>query len=146
MRGDPMSNGILQSIGGYASLQAKAIEGTKLRHEAIVTNIANTNTPNYKRKTVQFEEFLSDALDSQSFKGATTDSRHIQIGASNIKDVNILVTEDNKSANMKIDGNNVDIDSEMALLAKNEIKYNALIQNISGQFTKLKSAINEGRK
>jgi flagellar basal-body rod protein FlgB len=45
-----------------------------------------------------------------------------------------------------MDENNVDIDTEMANLAKNNIMYNALIQKISGEFRRIKNVINEGRR
>jgi flagellar basal-body rod protein FlgB len=47
---------------------------------------------------------------------------------------------------MREDGNNVDMDEEMTSLAKNAIMYNALVQKISGEFRKLKTVINEGRR
>jgi flagellar basal-body rod protein FlgB len=46
---------------------------------------------------------------------------------------------------MRVDVNYVDIDREMALLAKNTIMYNALTQKVSGDFAKLKYVINGGR-
>lgn len=47
---------------------------------------------------------------------------------------------------MRLDGNNVDIESEMVQLAKNSIKYDTLIQRISSDFRRIKSVINEGRR
>lgn len=136
---------ILSSFDNYTKLQEKALEASRIRNDAIITNIANSNTPNYKRKTVKFEELLQDAMDSSSIKGKTTHPRHIPIGVNSIDDVSILVSEDYKENAMRLDGNNVDIDNEMALLAENDIRYNVLTQNISSKFAKLKSAINEGR-
>jgi len=124
----------------------KAVDGTVLRNEAITQNISNIDTPNYKRKTVAFEKVLSDAMDSSNFKGLRTDKKHIQIGGTDINNANITVTEDNTNLEMRLDGNNVDIEAEMALMAKNNIVYNALIQKLSGQFKNLKSVISEGRR
>ncbi len=47
---------------------------------------------------------------------------------------------------MRLDGNNVDIDSEMSLLAKNSIRYNVLVQTLNNEFKKIRSVISEGRK
>ncbi|KNY28387.1 flagellar basal body rod protein FlgB [Pseudobacteroides cellulosolvens] len=124
----------------------KAIDGTVMRNEAITQNIANIDTPNYKRKTVAFEKVLSDALDSSNFRGFRTDKKHIPIGGTELNNANITITEDNTTLEMRLDGNNVDIDAEMALMAKNNIIYNALVQKLSGQFRTLKSVISEGRK
>lgn len=124
----------------------KAIDGTVMRNEAITQNIANIDTPNYKRKSVAFEKVLSDAMDGSNFRGFRTDKRHIPIGGTDLNNANITVTEDNAALEMRLDGNNVDIDAEMALMAKNSIIYNALVQKLSGQFKNLKSVISEGRK
>jgi flagellar basal-body rod protein FlgB len=124
----------------------KSLDATWLRNEAISQNIANVDTPGYKKKTVAFEELLSSAIDKNSLKGFRTDPRHIPIGGSNVEEIPIKITEDNKSLAMRLDGNNVDIDSEMADLAKNSIQYNTVTQSLNTQFKRIKSAINEGRR
>lgn len=124
----------------------KALDAAWLRNEAISQNIANVDTPNYKKKTVAFEEYLNDAMDGKSFKGFTTDRRHIQIGGDSIDSVGIKITQDNKDTSYRLDGNNVDIESEMASQAKNDIKYNTLIQSLNTGYKRMKSVISEGRK
>jgi len=137
---------MIERLFGKSRVLEKALDGAWLRNEAISQNIANVDTPGYKRKSVSFEQVLGDAIDSSSFKGNRTDSRHIPIGGSNIESVDINVTEDNSALNMRLDGNNVDMDAEMALMAKNNIVYNALTQKLTGEFKKLRSVISEGRK
>ena len=137
---------MIDRILSQTNAAEKALQGTWLRNEAISQNIANVDTPGYKRKTVSFEQQLSDAMDNSSFKGFRTDPRHIPIGGSSVDDVNINTSEDNSSTSMRLDGNNVDIDSEMADMAKNSIQYNTLVQGISDQYKKILSAISEGRK
>ncbi|MCX7710680.1 MAG: flagellar basal body rod protein FlgB [Clostridia bacterium] len=137
---------MLGKLFNGAKVLEKSLDASWLRNEAISQNIANVDTPGYKRKTVNFEEYLNQALDNSSFKGRRTDPRHIPIGGGNIDGIEPKLTEDNKSLSYRLDGNNVDIDNEMALMAKNTIQYNALIQRINGSFRKLKSAISEGRK
>ncbi|AUG57980.1 MAG TPA: flagellar basal body rod protein FlgB [Ruminiclostridium sp.] len=124
----------------------KTLDAALLRNEAISQNISNVDTPDYKRKTVVFEEYLNDALGKNSISGIKTDHRHIPIGARNFDDIEIRVSEDKSNFDMRLDGNNVDIDSEMVQLAKNAIKYEALIQRISSDFRRIKSVINEGRR
>ncbi len=131
--------------GGYRVLE-KALDAAWLRNEVIAQNIANGDTPNYKKKTVAFEEYLNDAMDGGSFKGFTTDRRHIPIGGDDIDSVGIKVTEDNSDTSYRLDGNNVDIESEMASQAKNDIKYYTLIQSLNTGYKRLKSVISEGRK
>lgn len=124
----------------------KALDASLLRNEVIAQNIANVDTPGYKKRTVRFEEYLAGALKGNSFKGYKTDKRHIDIGAGDIDSVKMRVTQDYKDLSMRLDGNNVDIEAEMAAMAKNNIQYNTLIQSISGKFRSMKSVISEGRK
>ena len=131
--------------GDYKVLE-KSLDASWLRNETIAQNIANVDTPGYKRKTVAFEEYLSEAMDDSSFKGFTTDRRHIPIGGNSIESTEIMVQQDNSDLSVRLDGNNVDIESEMASLAKNEIKYNTLVQSLYTAYSRLKSVISEGRK
>jgi flagellar basal-body rod protein FlgB len=138
---------MLDRIFNRSKLVEKAMDATWLRNDAISQNIANVDTPGYKRKTVPFEEYLNQAIDGQNLQGFRTNSRHIPIGGSSSADnIDLKVTEDNSSTNMRLDGNNVEIDSEMASMAKNSIKYNTLVESLNAGFSRLRSAINEGRK
>lgn len=123
----------------------KSLDASLMRNEAIAQNIANVDTPGYSRKTVSFEEQLSNAISKSGFKGKRTDRRHIQIGASSIDEVKINISEDKSSLDMRLDGNNVDIEKEMAQMAENNIKYEVLIQRMMGAFNKMKTVIREGR-
>lgn len=124
----------------------KSLDASLLRNEAIAQNIANVDTPGYNRKTVTFEEQLRNAISRESnFVGKRTHPKHIQIGSSNVEDVKISITEDESALDMRLDGNNVDIEREMALMAENSIKYEVLIQRMTGTFNKMKSVIKEGR-
>lgn len=131
--------------GNYKVLE-KALDAAWLKNEVISQNIANVDTPNYKKKTVAFEEYLNDAMDGKTFKGFTADRRHIQIGGDGIDSVDIKVTQDNKDTSYRMDGNNVDIESEMASQAKNDITYNTLVQSLNTGYKRIKSVISEGRK
>jgi flagellar basal-body rod protein FlgB len=57
----------------------------------------------------------------------------------------IVVAEDPSNSSYRSDGNNVDIENEMALLAANSIRYNTLIQKMNGDFQKLRNVIKGGR-
>lgn len=123
----------------------RALDASWTRNKAISNNIANVDTPGYKKQKVEFESYLSQALNNNTVKGMVTNEKHIPVGAASASRIKIDVREDNSTA-MRLDGNNVDIDSEMADLAKNNIMYNALIEKISLEFRNLRTAINEGRK
>lgn len=137
---------MLDKLFSNTKILEKSLNATWARNDTIAQNLANVDTPGYKRKDIAFEQYLSDALDKNKLEGRITDKRHIPINNSDINKVEPTVTEDNSELSMRIDGNNVDIDSEMANLAKNQIQFNTLTQLISGEFNKIKSVINEGRR
>lgn len=122
---------MLDKILNSKNIIHKALDATWKKNEAIAQNIANVGTPGYKRKTVTFEEELREAMERKGFKKSDVDK------------IEIKVTEENKNLSMRLDGNNVDIDAEMAALAKNTIQYNALTQ-MAG-YSKLKMVIKEGK-
>lgn len=118
-----------------------ALDGASLRHTAISDNIANVNTPGYKRKTVNFEGVLRDELEKNKLRLSTTNSKHIGGGL----DTKLSsVIKENKNFSVRRDGNSVNIDVEIAERAKNEIYYSAITRQISRQFESINSVINEG--
>ena len=121
----------------------KSMDAYTKRAEALADNIANVNTPNYKRKDVQFESFLQKALyeDGWSVIGRRTDEKHFKIGIENKLDsVEASFTED-KNTKMRYDGNNVDIEIEKVEQTKNNIRYQFATNRISQNFTVLRSVI-----
>lgn len=131
--------------GSFPVLE-KTLDAVALRHQAIADNIANVNTPNYKKKGVSFEEELKMALYRSSgdkIPLSTTNPKHIAIGGLPVPLLQPQVKVDNSTLWRK-DGNNVDIDVEMAEMSKNTIKYESLTQRINQEFSMLKRAI-EGR-
>jgi len=99
----------------------KGLNASSLRSKVTANNIANINTKGFKKSFVTFEESLKENMGDMSMK--TTDSKHIQAGSSS---GDIKVQQD-KSSSMRQDGNNVDIDIEMANQAANNLMYNALV-------------------
>lgn len=123
------------------AVMEKALTADSMRHKVISNNIANVNTPGFKRSDVTFEEELSKALDS-SLQLTVTHDKHI--GKRQAFDVQPAVVAENNTS-FRTDGNNVDIDREMADMAKNQIHYNALVQKIAGFYAGLKDVIREGK-
>jgi flagellar basal-body rod protein FlgB len=139
---------LLDKLNSDTMALEKTLDASWLRNEVIAHNISNVDTPTYNRKDVDFESYLQSAL-----YGGGDDLivnrrfQHFRMGgASNLESVHARVTEDYENLAMRIDGNNVDIDEEMAQMAKNTIKYNTVTQSISGKFTKLKTVISEGSR
>lgn len=131
---------------GGASFQRLegAIKASSLRQQVLANNIANVDTPNFKRSDVQFEELLSQAMQSggQSggFVGLQTDPRHIAIGSSSgsVPTPQIVTDESTIYNNNK---NNVDIDKEMSLSAENQLRYNLFAQQINHDIKMMNVAI-----
>lgn len=126
---------------GYG-LMEKSLDAAYLRNEVIANNIANVDTPGYKRKTVGFENYINGKTVS-TFTARKTRRLHVDFpGHEN----DTRVETDHSELSTRLDGNNVDIENEMAQMAKNSIKYDTLVQTLNTRLRRLRSAINEGRR
>ena len=118
------------------NLLKNAIEASSLRQDAINSNIANINTDNYKTNQVAFERLLS-----KSVHGVTINKTQEQhLGSSSIADIKPIVSK-RTGTSVKENGNNVDLDMEMVNLAENSLYYQALISQLNGQYSRLKTII-----
>lgn len=126
------ANSTMQSLEG-------ALNASSVRQDVISQNIANVDTPHYKSKQVLFKNELAKAV---AFQAKKTNSRHINFSNGNEGDY-AVTTKNNTTMNNN--GNNVDIDREMSLLAENQIYYNALVDRLNGKFTTLKAIARGGK-
>lgn len=110
-------------------LGKKILDATSLRQQTISHNIANINTKDYKSKQVVFESELQKMMGNGTTLAAT-DARHYGTSG-NYESFEAKIVESNSSTMMNLDGNNVDIDLEMANMAANQIQYNTLIRQVS---------------
>ena len=123
----------------YINLLDKAADGSWARHEAISNNIANQNTPGYKRQDVDFESELKKALRISRFTENIDNRNNLDKQISNL-DLNSLkpkVYTDMRNYSYRIDGNNVDPDTEGVYLAANQLKYNGIMASINNEFDNL---------
>jgi flagellar basal-body rod protein FlgB len=116
----------------------RSMDASSLRGKVIANNIANINTKGYKKYSVSFEETLKKNIDDISMK--TTDERHI----SSMKDSSDVTIAQDTSSSMREDGNNVDIDSEMANQAANTLLYNTMISQINSRLSNERYVITGG--
>ncbi len=127
---------INSNIYNYINILDKAADAANMRNELISNNIANVNTPHYKRKDINFEAMLQAEL---AGGGSLSD----RVNSAN-KDLTVLdpqVYTDNASLSYRLDGNNVDINTEEAYLAENQIKYQALVDLMNQEFSRYKSVL-----
>jgi flagellar basal-body rod protein FlgB len=121
-------------------LLSKSLDAGMLRAKAIANNIANVNTPGYKRVEVTFEDQLRDALDKSKLQGTRTDDKHLELGKLDIASINPKVKKP-VDPTLPSGVNNVDIDSEMAKLAENQLLFNFSAKFLHGKFLRLNAAI-----
>lgn len=122
-----------------------AVYAAEMRQRVISDNVANAETPHFKRSEVVFEQLLEQELGNgiPKITGRRTDARHIPIGsgASRLPDAQVIT---DTTTTMNNNQNNVDSDREMALLAKNQLSYNFYIQQINHDLKMMRTAI-DGR-
>lgn len=124
------------------NLVARSLDAASSRHQVISNNVANVDTPYFKRSEVRFEELLRKEMDpSFAIQGFRTDPRHFEIGLPSNPSPQIV--KDGVST-MNNNMNNVDIDLEMSLLAKNQLNYNILSQQINHEIKMNRSAMGVG--
>ena len=120
-------------------LQA-ALGANEARHRAVVNNIANVDTPGYKRIEVHFEEELQKAEKRMNSRSGTVDWVE---GVSSDKEILSLrpAVRVDPSPPLRADGSNVGIDREMAELSKTRGKSIAMIELLSRNYRDIKAAI-----
>ncbi len=130
---------IRSDVYNYINVLDKAADASWLRNEAISNNIANVDTPNYKRQDVSFETELQHALGASKFR--SLDDKVSALNGERLSPIEPRTSFDHAGFSYRLDGNNVDIDTENVELASNQIKYNALVQSIDQEFKNLKAVI-----
>ena len=123
---------INSNVFDYINVLDKAADAAWMRNEAISHNIANVSTPNYKRQDVAFENTLRRAMSDAKY--IETDHK---VSNLNLRTLKPTTYTDYSGFSYRTDGNNVDIDTENAYLASNQIKYNALIDSYNKEFSRL---------
>lgn len=120
-----------------------SLRGLDARNTALANNIANAETPGYKRVDVSFESALADAVESDrarlhrgsegfmpafSEQGRAIDSFDPSVGS--------VVT-----TTMRVDGSNVDPDNEMAQLSANTLAHQTVVSLLDKRFNQFRTAI-----
>ena len=106
----------------------KAMQGSLLRQQVLANNIANANTPGFQRSDVNFQAALQQAFST----GSPTPAQIQQVS---------LQPQTDSSGAMRVDGNSVDINTEMADLSENTLDYQALESIMGTRMSILKTAI-----
>ena len=120
----------------YINVLDKAADASWTRENLIANNIANVDTPNYKRRDLDFESVLREQLGNCKHESLDAKMRNVDLSQ-----LNPMIYTDHANLSYRLYGNNVDIDTEEVELASEQIKYEALTTSISKEFTRMKSVI-----
>ena len=126
----------------------RGMTAASIRQEVISHNIANVNTPNYRKSNLEFEDLLAREIYGEEpqdgkLQMMRTHDRHLPHKPLDYHAEPTMVED--QTTIMRTDNNNVDIDIEMATLAKNQLYFNALATQMGNYVTKMRNAITSGQ-
>jgi flagellar basal-body rod protein FlgB len=137
---------LLESLFGNTEILQKSLNGLTTRQRALAENVANADTPGYKRVEVSYEKQLSDAIDGQSdgdeLPLKTDDARQFTLGPLSLgalkPEVRTIEGETYRN-----DGNNVDIEEQMSNMAETNIRYNTMASLTQRNFDRVKNLLKD---
>jgi flagellar basal-body rod protein FlgB len=141
---------LLDSLFGNIKVIERAMNGLGARQRVIGENVANVDTPKYKRMEVAYEAQLRAALKAEALTDelpmATASGRHFSVGplAEGLDHVSAQMNQVTDET-FRVDGNNVDVDTEMAKLAETNLRYNTMATLARNKFDGLKSMLRDIR-
>ncbi len=134
------------SFGKNVDILWRTLNASTIRNNVVANNIANSDTPNFKRTDVNFESQLKRALDSEktkenAFPAFLTDEKHIPFYTTmdyrDVKPARVL----DYLTTAKNNGNNVDIEAESMTLLENQLMYQTLSQVVATKFARVQSIL-----
>ena len=128
-------------FGRQVDLLQRSMDTSLLRQNVIANNIANANTPNFKRSVVNFESRLAYALESENrqprFREALADERHIpfheRVDYRDVRPRRVL----DFATTAKNNGNNVDVEVESMNLLNNQLSYQMMTRSVADSFARI---------
>ena len=121
---------------GNLLLEQKSLDALWLRQKVISDNLANMDTPGFKSSGVEFEDILSRAL--EYFTSSDQDV------AKKVAGIEPRIVED-KSTQVREDGNNVDVDAQSIELVRALLQYESMARVVSDNIARMKYAVNGGK-
>lgn len=117
----------------YLSLIEKAMDISAFQRKVTANNVSNYNTPGFKATEVKFENFYKD----QEMNVKSTNDKHIQLNQNN----DAVYVE--KNTQERSDGNNVDLNKEMAEMIKNNYRYNLAVSAFNKETGLIRTALGQ---
>lgn len=124
------------NVYSYIDVLNKASDASWLREQTLANNLSNVNTPGYKRKDVDFQGVLRRELGNMKFETLDTKVENADLGR-----LKASTYVDAANYSYRIDKNNVDVDTENVELASEKLRYDALTDSMTQEFTRLKTAM-----
>lgn len=116
-----------------------------LRHSVLSNNLANVNTPRFKRSDVQSHSLFAEQLRQVPARELKrTNTRHLPATSTRGSEWHSVVTD--YTSALRNDGNNVDVERERVYLLENQLYYDSLIDAVSRKLGQIRSVIGEGRR
>lgn len=128
----------VSGVYDYINVLNVAADGAWARNAAIANNIANVDTPNYKRQDVSFQNELQQALRNNKYKSL---DEKVHDANGRLSHVQPRTYVDSAGFSYRLDGNNVDIDTENVEMASNQLLYDGIALSINNEFANLKAVI-----
>lgn len=122
----------------YINVLDKAADASWLRESIISNNIANYDTPGYKRQDVDFESVLKREMGMSKYESLDQKIRGLN---THLSDLSPEVYDDSTNYSYRLDRNNVDIDTEQVELSSEELRYELLTTSINSEFQRLQAVI-----
>ena len=125
-------------------LLEKGIDAAQLRHKLLSNNLANINTPNFKRSDVRFSDIFQHYLENNEIEGRRTDPRHFIIGkGSQLEEAQPEIFQEDNTK-VRNDGNNVNMEFETAQIIKNSLYMQTLFTVLNQDLQKMRIAMAKG--
>lgn len=126
------------NVFDYTNILDKAADASWMRENVITNNIANIDTPGYKRQDVDFESVLQKALGKTKYSSLDKKVRELN------QDLGKLTTTsytDAANYSYPLDRNNVDENTENAELASESLRYQLLTTAITNNFSRMQTVL-----
>ena len=126
------------NVFDYTNILDKAADASWMRENVITNNIANIDTPGYKRQDVDFESVLQKALGKTKYRSLDKKVRELN------QDLGKLTTTsytDAANNSYRLDRNNVDENTENAELASESLRYQLLTTAITNNFSRMQTVL-----
>ncbi|UTT44483.1 flagellar basal body rod protein FlgB [Exiguobacterium aurantiacum] len=119
-------------IGTDYQLMKQAINHSVVNQKVISHNLSNIDTPNFRAKQAVFEQTLNNEM-------------RLKLAGGRPSERSATTITDRAGGAMRSDGNNVDLDYEMSELARNQLQYEAMMEQLNRRLGGLKTVIRGGR-